>query len=152
MNYVALRSYRELFLLHNVVAPTTNSIASIIVIFSLVVLSVFMWLAVNCYYVIPFVFVCISFTAFVVGIGLILNVMLLLAWFRNKSIFLIKDNLERHYSFAGGRKGYIWKMWRAMQPLPINCGHKFAFTKDAVVNYMRVLTDAVVNVSLLFKL
>lgn len=87
---------------------------------------------------------------FAVGLfgGLGVTVLLLNkhAQLRSHSVALKSDSLKQ---FQRSRFAYLRRQWLAQQPLPINCGQHFAFSKEATMNFLNVQVDLAVNLLLL---
>jgi len=147
-----LKAYINLMIIFKRLTIFLSYIAGCYVLFGLLMSTMFCWIAVNCYGIVPLVMVAMSAAAFIGGLGIAVILIGSLGNLRTKSVELIKGNRKRYFNGNGGDwNGYMKRMWIAQHPLPINCGGRFAFSKDALMTYMTVLSDMITNSLLLIK-
>lgn len=142
----------HLSLIFKTLAPFANNLALYAITFSLYVLCLCFWFAVNCFSTLPLLLVIIFIQTFIGGLGLIITFLSLLFNLRSKSIQLKENCIKKHcdrlvgveMEFCGGC-GWLWK-------LQIIYGESFAFTKDDVINYLNALNQMLINDLVIFKI
>ncbi len=116
------------------------------VVFSLIMDSLFLWIIVNCFHIIPILMVSIFASGVCGGLSVTILLLNMHARLRSHSIALKIDNLKQ---FQRSRFAYLRRRWLAHQPLPIKCGQHFAFSKEAIMNFLNVQVDLAINVLIL---
>lgn len=144
-----VREYSRLKLLYDRVAGVTNNMSMQILVFSQIILTTFLWISINCVDIVPLFITAATSAAFVGGLGLAWFYLHLNIFVRIQSEDLIDS--KRKMFKVSGQDGYLKRLWRAQQILPINCGTKFGFSRDSLQNYVVVLTDNFTNALLLIK-
>ncbi len=84
-SHIQVKAYKELVITYNRVAPASNNIALYAIVFSMVALSEFIWIALKYFDVIPLILFLTFMDGFVVGLALIVNLMEFAANLRCKS-------------------------------------------------------------------
>lgn len=55
------------------------------------------------------------------------------------------------YGIKGGVNSCLRRMWKCQLPLRIYCGEQFVIGKDAVINFLDVLLNNIVNILVIIK-
>lgn len=157
---IVLKYYMQITIVYSAYAKYVNDDIFALVIFSQIVLTGFVWLSINCGKLLPMFLICCFSCAFVGGLGLALYIFNLLATARllsgrlielgkgGKRVKLFCMVSRRRANFAAK---ILQKRWIAQKQLPINCGQAFAFSKNAIMNYLNVLSTNLTNAVLLIK-
>lgn len=110
------------------------------------------WISVHGFQVLPIFVVTTTSAAFVGGLGMAICILHNTTNARLLSIEIIDRQKNRWYTLARSKMTYYYFVkWKAQQPLPINCGQNFALSKDAIMNYLDVLSVNVTNAVLLIQ-
>lgn len=141
-NMIIVKTYVQLRMTYNRIAPIINCLSFYPIAMTPFVFSLFMWFAISGFSFIPLVLSGSFIGGFISGMGLTLTIMNLLTNLRCMSVTLIQDSMKRLRTSNQGEQGYNRRLWKALAALPINCGEHFAFSKEAVMNYLMILTDA----------
>ncbi len=148
-----LHGYICLMIVFKRIVSVQSWLAGCFVIFSLIVLSIFCWITVNCFGIVPFFMVAVFGAAFIGGLAIALFLIWSFGNLRNKSKQLIQSSVKPFRRGNNGDwTGYMKRKWAAQHPLPIFCGPNFAFSKDTLMIYMAGLSDAITSSLLLIKL
>ncbi len=68
------------------------------------------------------------------------------------SMQLVDTKRRQYFSYNRKIKNYVYTIcWKAQKDLPVTCGSNFAMSKNAVNNYLQVLSTNVTNAVLLIK-
>lgn len=157
---VIIKYYEHLTLLFNACADFLNQRNMALVISTQVSLVMSLWLAVNCYKFLPFLIVFTSVYGFFAGLGIALCLLRIFTFARIQSAELINEVLcmgSTKYCGYGmkARKSQqqmiLQRKWWAQQELQIKCGQRFAFSKDAILNYLNILNSNLTNAVLLLQ-
>lgn len=91
----------------------------------------------------PLVLVSAFSEAFAVILGGIIFVLKFQSNCRVSSEELLEKNVDGFhvYGIKGGDQGYFGRLWKSQRPLRIYCGKQFVIGKDAVMNYLDVLSS-----------
>lgn len=152
-----LSLYKELRLEHSCCQYYLNRIAFLLVLFSQIILSSFLWITLKCYNIVP-VFIILTFgAAFVGGLGLTIFLLQICAIARMNSSELIKKGIS---NYGRSRRNYkngivgktLHREWIAQQLMPIYCGGTFAFSANATLNYVNILNQNITNSVLLIMI
>lgn len=146
-------AYYHLQTLYSVIRELYNKWIMYTILFSQIVLTVLIWMAVNCVAILPWFIVLMCGAAFVGGLVLVGYFLNYLASVRNVSQKIVSDcrNSGRRMKTSEDAK-YIRRIWMAQQAMSISCGSHFSVTKDAVLNFLDVLNANVTNALILIKI
>lgn len=70
----------------------------------------------------------------------------------NENLIIRNINGFRVYGIKVGGNGYLKRMWKCQLPLRIYYGKQFAIGRDAVTNYLDVLSSNATNLVVLLKI
>ncbi len=157
-SHKALTYYVQIRIIYNLHSECVHSSIFIMTVYTLIILTIFLWLTVSCSNVVPiFIELCFG-AAFIGGLGLITFLMRIFADTRILSGVLIKQAKKSVRYLCknnnGGSSRYeqvVKRKWLSQIELPVNCGQRFACSKDAIMNYLDVLSCLLTNSLLLFK-
>lgn len=159
--YDTIKTHSEDFLLHHF--ESTRLVCAIAkdfvgqqtlhsIIASQGFLTITAWLSINCNRILP-AFVVVTMTAAFLGcLGLSTFILTMMANARAVSSEIIRRKRAEFTSTLHGRwvkNKYFGLKWKAQRPLPLYCGTNFAINKDAVLNFISVLTTNITNAVLL---
>lgn len=150
MNYLRKEPLKLFIIIQfNRLALPVSAIMLNLILVSLFIYSFFLWLAVKFNAVFPALLVSRCIVAVMGAFLLTLYLLDFFASLRNSSLNQIKNNMKilrrRQCNFGC----YLKNMWKLQRPLSIHCGQRFALTKEAVMIYIRVLTDVVTDILIL---
>lgn len=145
-NLCILKAYVTTRMMFNRIAELYSTQTLFFVVFSLIMDSLFLWIIVNCFHIIHILMVEIFAVGLFGGLGVTVLLLNKHAQLRSHSVALKSDSLKQ---FQRSRFAYLRRQWLAQQPLPINCGQHFAFSKEATMNFLNVQVDLAVNLLLL---
>lgn len=146
-----LQEYKKMWLIARTAEDGYNQFIFLVLAIGQIVITAFAWIVVRAYHVVPTLVVLIFVVAFVGGI-LILDFCLKLGIsIRQQSKTLINSNKKLLKTTNSRRNSLVYE-WAAQKPLPIKCGSRFHFTKDASAKYMEVLFTNITNAVLLIDI
>lgn len=149
-----LQYYLQIFLKFSRGQESISQLILAVLTWAQVILTLFAWIAINCFGVLP---VLITFGAgivFVQGLVLIIFIFGMTASTRLESKELIAKMCQKVFGISGKslREKYMYRRWWATQPLPINSGGHFHMTKGALIKFLDVLNANVTNAILLIQI
>jgi hypothetical protein len=155
---IVLSYYVQIRLVYNLYSECVHSSIFIMTVYTLGLLTLFLWLAVNCANVVPLFIVLCFGAAFIGGLGLIVFLMQIFADTRILSGVLIKQakgsfcySTTHNVGTSTLYERILKRKWLSQPELPVNCGRRFACSKDAIMNYLDVLSSLLTNSLLLFQ-
>lgn len=118
------------------------------------VLCIILWMLVVGHKLIPGYLVAVYIGLFICVLGIMLTGLQLQGSCRVLGENLIKKHAGGFhvYGIRGGDKGYIKRMWTCQRPLTVYCGKHFVIGKDAIMNYLDVLSSNATNLLVLLKI
>lgn len=154
---LVLKCYREMLVLYAAVEKPLSNIMMYNVVFSQLLLTQLLWIAVNCYGQIHMFIVMSCGSAFVGGLGLIMFKLHIYALSRETSQQIVDQAVggyKRMFQLRRGGSNQAFgvvtiRCWWAQRALPIKCGARFSFSTDATMNFLSVLTSNLTNALLL---
>lgn len=151
--------YIQLRLIYNLYAKYFHNGIFSMIVFSQISITIFLWITINGFKVVP-KFVVITFgLSFFGGVGLVMFLMRIFVNTRALSWELLKQAGRSKKCLVNRRRPreellseeIVKRQWISQPELPIKCGKLFAFSKDAIRNYMNVLSNNLTNSLILLK-
>lgn len=138
---------------HLIIEEAFSLITACVVIFGQVLHSVAIWIVFICWKLIPlYLVVSCIFGFFVTLGGLIFGLQTQSSCLISSETLLIKHVDGFHvYGISGGKFGKLKRIWKCQLPLRFYCGKHFLVSRDAIINYLDVLTNNVTNLVVLIK-
>lgn len=138
--------------LYTIIKYLFSQTALNLILFSQIMLTVGAWVTISVYSMIPLFLNVMTITGLAGSLALcflLLNTFTNARLISNHFIMLKRDQFGgRHYGTWSKSKYYAGR-WKSQQPLTIYCGSQFAFSKNAIINYMDVLNSNITNAVLL---
>lgn len=155
-----LRKYISLRLMYGCCGDCLNNWNMALILMSQTGLVAGIWLPVNGYRFLPQSLVIMSAYAFLSGLPITVFLLRLLsnARIQCEELFVLIGTGGRnkfqltHSKVRSNMTMIIYREWMAQQQLPVNCGKRFAFSKDAMLNYFSVLNTNITNAILLVRI
>lgn len=124
------------------------------VLFSQGILCIFAWSVLTGSKLFPTALLVILFLATIIMLSIILIALKSQSHCRVSSEQLVKKHVNGFhvYGCSGGANGYLRRMWNCQLPLRIYCGKQFVIGKDAIMNYLYVLSSNLTNLLVLVKI
>lgn len=123
-----------------------------LIVTSQLVLTIFAWLSINCFRIIPVFIVATAIGSFACGFSVAYFLLMNTTNVRLVSAEIIQRKRNQYSGRHCGKwskERYLNLKWKAQQPLPLYCGSNFALSKDAIINYINVLNTNITNAILL---
>lgn len=156
---LVLKCYREMLILYAAVEKPLSNIMMYNVVFTQLLLTQLLWIAVNCFGEVHYFIVMSCGAAFNGGLGLIMFKLHIYALSRETSRRVIQKAIggyKRMFQLRRGgvsnRLGAIMcRCWWAQKALPVKCGARFNFSADATMNFLNVLNCNLTNALILIR-
>ncbi len=121
-----------------------------LILFSQLTLPLLAWIPINCYDFLPEFGRVGSIVGFIGWLHVMFTLMEIIVHARTHSEELVLSKRRKFHIRNRHRKDYYFTVWwRAQKAFRINCGSRFAMSKSAISNYLRVLSDNIANAVLL---
>lgn len=136
------------------IADDFSMVVGYVVVFTQILLCLCLWIALTGWKRFPIFLTLAYLVIFIFGLGTVLFVLQTLSKCRTSSEDLLKKRVSGFhvYGIRGGLHSYLKRMWKCQLPLRINCGKQFVIGKDAIMNYLNVLSSNATNVLVLIKI
>lgn len=147
-----IQHYEVLLLMFSIIRHVNSQNILYVIVFSQVLLTTSAWIAINCSEIMPAIVTLNAFLALIGGLGYTILLLTIFAHIRLRSHALIHRKRQECKVVYCGKltdRKYMSRKWRALRPLPIYCGRHFSLSKEAVMNYVSVLSTNVINAILL---
>ncbi|CAL8128343.1 unnamed protein product [Orchesella dallaii] len=147
-----LRYYIHLEILGAIGRKFTSNLCLHFVAWTIPFFSIVAWFTIRCAKIMPPTFIVAAALCFIDGMGLAIQITSEMAKVREFSSVIVRSERSRFHSFNTKKYSFYYTLkWRAQQALPAYCGENFVMSKEAVVIYVRVFVDTVINLLLLVR-
>ncbi|CAL8069350.1 unnamed protein product [Orchesella dallaii] len=145
-----LRNYIRLWLLLAEIQLLLNRIIFLLISWSQVFILLLVWASIRCFDILPKFMLVGAFAAMIGGIGLATLLLISSSNIRLNSLRLVNSKRCKYHGYNRHRSNYYYTLkWRAQQAIPLSCGTHFKMSMDAVMIYLKVLTENALNAILL---
>jgi len=128
----------------------TSDVTGTLVVFSFIICSLFPWLWIRCFYILPFFIPVAAMAATLVAVALSVYILQLLNGIHIRSKELVESQRARYFTFNRSKKNYYYTCrWKAVQPLRLNCGGLLPLSRNVIKTYLNALNTSVFDAVLL---